>query len=171
MKIDWPDLWNLLEPHKGERFALVRDTVSFTMELIDLERLFVVMSGSKAEQELNTATVEAARGDVLVYGFGLGLILIPMMNKPDVTSVTVVELHQEVLDLVAAQHALNDKVRIVLGDALTYVPDRQYDLIFSDIDTGPDEMNAYPMLGPRMGPFLKPGGQYLQWNNDGRFRA
>ena len=155
--------------------AIIRDVVDNLMLLIDLapDRMFVVMSDSDKEKRFCTEVVEKAHGDVLLLGFGLGFILIPIMNKPEVTSVTVIEINQEVLDLVASQLVLNDKVSIHLADAMTYVPDKQYDVIWFDADISPDQFKQYRSEGvdiylrERMQSYLKTDGVYLEWNNDG----
>ena len=69
------------------------------------------MSDSKPDKESCEKYIYTARGDVLILGFGLGLIIVPIMNKPEVTSVTVLEIEPEVIELVASQIKLNEKVR------------------------------------------------------------
>jgi spermidine synthase len=156
--------------------AIVHDTVADTMLLIDLDELYVVMSDSQAEKEFNREVVEKARGDVLLLGFGLGFILIPIMNNPKVTSITIVEIEPEVIELVASQIILNDKVQIVMGDALLYVPDKQYDIIYFDPDIPSERIteletqhiNTEPVS--HFTPYLKPNGEVICWSDDGRYR-
>ena len=175
----WPKLSEILKPCKGERMAVVYDTVTTNMLLIDLapDRMFVVMSDSVAEKEMCEEAVKQARGDVLLFGFGLGLILIPIMNKPEVTSVTVVEINPEVLSLVASQLDLNDKVKIVQMDAHYYEPSQKFDFIWWDIDVSGEQVTAYEESGistnfeARTRSWLKPDGVYLEWCDDGRYRS
>jgi hypothetical protein len=170
--IEWPKLSQTIKPVRGQHIAVVWEPMADIMQLIHLDQLFVIMSDSKPDKLSCEKYVYAARGDVLILGFGLGLILVPIMNKPEVTSVTVVELEQEVIDLVASQISLNEKVRIVQGDALLYVPDRHYDLICWDIDPLPARIEELERAGmntepeTKYRPYLKPGGQVLLWNGD-----
>ncbi len=60
----------------------------------------LMMSDTPAEQRSNRWFVSMAAGDVLIAGLGLGMVLIPVLRKRDVQSVTVIEKHQGVIDLV-----------------------------------------------------------------------
>jgi spermidine synthase len=170
--IDWPRLSKIIKPCRGKRIAVVHEPMADFMQLIDLDQLFVVMSDSKPDKKSCEKYVRAARGDVLILGFGLGLIVIPIMKKPEVKSVTIVEIQPEVVKLVASQIPLNKKVKIVMGDALLYKPDRKYDCIFYDVDPPQKRLTELEMQGistepeSHYRPFLKPGGEVLVWNGD-----
>ena len=47
----------------------------------------LMMSDGDAEHRSNIQAVHKARGDVLIAGLGIGMILIPILRKPEVTSV------------------------------------------------------------------------------------
>lgn len=164
-----PRMRELLKPCRGERFALANDVVTGDMLLVDLERLYVVMSDSKYEWELNRAIIERARGDVLSLGFGLGFILQLLMQNPAVTSITVIEKEQEILDLVASQLELGGKVRIVLGDALEWTPDMVFDVIYDDCDYSAEDIERVELSGVtsdnqrRLAPWLREGGEFIRW--------
>lgn len=170
---NWVKMSTLLKPRLGDRFALVRDNIDDVMLLINLNNLLVVMTDNETEKRLCKIAVEKARGDVLVIGFGLGMILIPMMKKPEVNSVTVLEIEQEVLDLVASQLKLNEKVNIVLADALDWQTDRKFDFIWSDADFSPESSQNYfwhdsnyskvEFASMRFKSWLKDGGTYLEY--------
>src|SRR5678815_2245408 len=51
----------------------------------------VVMSDTPAEAHENNRFYEMATGKVLINGLGLGFVLQAILNKPDVTHVTVIE--------------------------------------------------------------------------------
>jgi len=160
---------NLLKARAGERFALVNDVVTGDMVLVDLQHLYIVMSDSTYEQELNREIIEKARGDVLSLGFGIGFILQPLMANPAVTSITVIEKEQEVLDLCMAQLKLDPKVRVILADALEWIPDRMFDVIYDDCNYMPgniqrvEEAGGISDNGRRLSPWLKEGGEYIRW--------
>ncbi len=71
----------------------------------------VMMSDTDMELRTNREPVRDARGDVLIGGLGLGMITLPILLNPAVTSVTVIELSQDVIDLVEP-HLRNSHSRI-----------------------------------------------------------
>ena len=76
----------------------------------------VVMSDTSMEKRTNSRFCTDAHGDVLIGGLGIGMILLSIQDKQSVKSITVIEKHQEVIDMVAPQLPLNDKVKIIQGD-------------------------------------------------------
>ena len=163
MAVTWTKMAGVLKPKVGDNFALIFDFLENNILLIDLKRGRIVMSDSGYLQKLYAPVVEAAHGDVLLLGFGMGFTLLPIMNKPEVTSVTVVEREQEILDLCASQLKLNDKVRITLDDAITYEPDMMFDLINDDCDYEPIEFkfDPYSYNKERLKQWLKPDGMFM----------
>ena len=61
-------------------------------------------------------------GDILIAGLGIGMIHIPLLDSDDVTSVTVVEREQDVIDLVWEDCAKDDRFTIVHADIHTWEP-------------------------------------------------
>lgn len=78
--------------------------------------------------------LEAAAGDVLLTGLGLGCLVRGLLARPAVRSVTVLELHAEVVALVAPHHA-DPRVEIVRADALAWEPPagRRWDAAMLDL--------------------------------------
>src|SRR5690349_4219937 len=66
-----------------------------------------MMSDTLYERQTNQIFLDSAKGDVLILGLGIGLIVYPIMNKANVTSIKIVELHQEVIDLILPQRSFN----------------------------------------------------------------
>lgn len=96
----------------------------------------VMMSNTQMEYRTNVKIVEAAHGDVLIAGLGIGMILEPMLQNPKVTSITVLEREQDVFDMVAghfSEELASGKLRIVMADVFTWEPDRRYDFVYHDI--------------------------------------
>jgi hypothetical protein len=75
--------------------------------------------------------VELATGRVLVTGLGLGLVALLVANKPEVTSVTVVENNDSVIKLFLMQGFDLTKINIVQQDVLSYTDDT-FDSILLD---------------------------------------
>jgi len=165
------DVSRYLQPMMGKRFSLVMERPGhvglFDVNFPGRE----IMSNSEMEKRSNAQIIQEARGDVLIAGLGIGMILLPIMNKPEVTSIEVVELHQEVIDLVAPQLPLNSKVRIIHSNIMHFVPEHSYDVMYFDtVYEGlclPDELkersNGESYLGDsqlvhKFSSFLKLGG-------------
>jgi hypothetical protein len=76
----------------------------------------------------------AAEGDVLLTGLGLGCLVRGLLGVPAVRSITVLELHADVLGLVGP-HYRDPRVTLVHADALTWTPPsgRRWDCAMFDI--------------------------------------
>jgi len=126
----------------------------------------VVMSDTDMEKRTNAEFIIRAHGDVIVGGLGIGLILLAIQDKEDVTSITVIEKNMEVISLVMPYLGphLNKKVKVEYGDVFTWRPPkgRRYDCIYMDIwpfinrDVYEEEMVP---LKRRYGHYLKPLSQ------------
>lgn len=165
MKIVWPDL-NAIIPegmignHQIEHFEITPETHQRLRDGLIPPGKYVrllrsnwakdgqpmwndaecLMSNTLMEEETNKAFVLAASGDVLIAGLGIGFALIPVLLKPEVTSVTVVEISNDVRMLVEPylRVALGRRAEIltaVTGDIHEWSPPRgsRYDTIWIDI--------------------------------------
>lgn len=93
----------------------------------------LVMSETPMEHRTNSDFVLDANGDVLIGGLGLGMIILAIQDKENVSSITVVERSQDVIDAVAHQLPLNNNVKIICDNVFTYKPSSKYDCIYMDI--------------------------------------
>ncbi|WBC28481.1 methyltransferase [Thiohalocapsa phage LS06-2018-MD03] len=114
--------------------------------LRDLNKGEIVMSDSWMEQDTNIKIVRAAHGHVLVAGLGIGMILLALQDKPNVKSITVVEISQELHDFIRPNLILNDKVDIVISDIHDYKAPRVFDFVYCDIWNGISGYNLDEML-------------------------
>ena len=92
----------------------------------------IIMSDTYLERSTNNEVCQQANGNVLIAGLGIGLILTRILPKPEVTTVTVIEKSQAIIDLVAAHHA-HPKLQVLLGDVFEYEAPQRYDTIYFDI--------------------------------------
>jgi hypothetical protein len=115
----------------------------------------LLMSDTSMEKRTNSRAVFEATGDVLIFGLGIGMVAVAIACKPEVTSVTIVELEQDVIDLVephlrAKLGALSSKLKVVRGDAFTWKPekDAQFSTIWFDIwsDQSPEDFPDFKRL-------------------------
>jgi len=102
----------------------------------------IMMSDTPYEARSNRDIIEAARGKVLIAGLGMGMVLVPILQNPAVTSVTVVEKNNNVIKLVYKSlvengpFTPNEKMKLVLvpGDIFDFKPKPDsYDIIYFDI--------------------------------------
>ena len=104
--------------------------------------------------------IAAAHGKVVTFGLGLGYFAYMASEKPEVTSVTVIEKSPDVIRLfekyILKQFKHADKIRIVNADAFEYaehtMPRENFDYAF--VDTWRDSSDGEPMY-KRMKPLEK----------------
>jgi len=95
----------------------------------------VMMADTEMERRTNRPFLRNANGDVLIAGLGLGMIIMAIQDNDNIDSITIIEIEQEIIDLVAVQLPLNDKVIIIRDDILTWKPQNgiKFDTIYFDI--------------------------------------
>lgn len=112
----------------------------------------VIMSNTPMETLTAQEAVDSARGNVLVNGLGLGMVIEAMLHKDEVRRITVVELDKHVLKLVGptvtgVAHALGKELSLVHADAEAYEPPagERYDYVWHDIWDQIDDDNLPQM--------------------------
>ncbi len=97
----------------------------------------VWMSDSKMERDTNRDFIQNARGDVLIAGLGMAWTIGQIQNKEEVTSITVVELDDSLIEFIKKEKDLNDKVKIIHQDIWKFLDEQRgqttYDIIWLDI--------------------------------------
>lgn len=100
----------------------------------------LVMSDTPMEISDHLSFIYRAKGHVLINGLGLGMCLQAVLENPEVTKATVIEISQDVIDLVAPhyQNKYGDRVEIICADAFEWKPPKgaQYGAIWHDIFDG-----------------------------------
>lgn len=137
----------------------------------DLKDRTVWMSTHEAEKETQAEFVAAAKGRVLIAGFGLGLVTDAVLAKPNVTEVVVVELNGEVIRLMnpfingLRRKGQTRRLRIVCRSIFDYKPSVPFDAIYFDIWPTISAMNLTDMIKLRrqFAPHLSPGGWIGCW--------
>lgn len=124
----------------------------------------VVMSDTQMEKRTNREFCVSAHGDVLIGGLGIGMVLLAVQDEDRVRSITVIEKYQDVIDLVAPQLPLNDKVQIICADVFDWKPPKgtQYDCVYMDIW---DYINK-KVYNEEMKPLKRKWGHYLKPKED-----
>ena len=97
----------------------------------------LMMSDTSMERQSNCEFVRRAHGRVLVAGLGLGLILFPLVDRPEVEHITVIEKYQDVIDLVgpSLKEKFGDRLEIVCADIFDWRPTKgtKYNVIYFDV--------------------------------------
>ncbi|MBR1951862.1 MAG: hypothetical protein IKA32_04760 [Lentisphaeria bacterium] len=129
----------------------------------------IIMSNTPAEIGGHMEFYHAATGRVMIGGLGIGMILEAVLKKPEVTSITVIEKEQEIIDLVSPFYANEEKIKIVCGDVFSpqdyLAPGTKFDRLYFDIW---DTINAdnYPEmkdLNIKWRKYKAPGGKAYFW--------
>ncbi len=94
----------------------------------------LVMSDTPAEKNDHYIAYYKAKGHCLVNGLGIGMFIKNLLAKDDVTKVTVVEISQDLIDLIAP-HYQDPRLTIICADALDYQPPKgeRYGMVWHDI--------------------------------------
>lgn len=136
---------SLLKPSKAGSAELAFFTITHLMSEKhrdgippgDYVRLLIngrtIMSNTPMEYLTNLEFIQNCYGDILVAGLGMGMVLMEIVDKPDVRSVTVIEKNQDVIDLVQPQLPLSGKVRIINADIYNFSTPKMFDYIYFDI--------------------------------------
>lgn len=134
----------------------------------------VMMSDAPYEARSNRDIIEGARGNTLIAGLGMGMILVPILRNPKVESVTVVEKNHDVIKLVYKPLMENSpltneqKMKLVLvpGDIFEYRPAKDYfDVVYFDIwpTISPKNLDDAAILKRKFRKSLKAGGWMGVW--------
>lgn len=96
----------------------------------------VVMSDTDMEKTSNVHVIKNAHGHVLIAGLGLGMIILPLLEKQEVEHITVIEKNPDVIKLVYP-HIECDKLTVINADIFEWKPDKssKFDCIYFDIWT------------------------------------
>ena len=102
--------------------------------LLKASCLMPIMQNSDAEYVEHQWLWDNATGDVLIGGLGIGMCHQPLVDNDAVTSVTIIELEQDVVDLVWDDCAKDDTFSVVVADFETWTPpeDSSFDTIWGD---------------------------------------
>jgi hypothetical protein len=104
---------------------------SYTL-YVDSEEFMATNVKSSEQIRQFYSSYDLAKGDVLLTGLGFGILPLWAASKPGVTSVTVVEKSQGVVDLFLANNQLPSNMTIEVCDAYEYKTSRYFDCILLD---------------------------------------
>ena len=131
----------------------------------------LMMSDTLLERRSNREVVINSRGDVLIAGLGLGMILHPILARAEVRSVTVIEKYQDVIDLVRPTLPA-EKLTIICADIHQWMPEKtaRFSTIYFDIwpNICTDNLEAIKQLHRRFRKYLlRDGGEWMgSWQHE-----
>lgn len=109
-------------------------------------------------------------GNILVAGYGLGIIQKYLTENKNVTSVTTIEKHVEVINICKKEYG---KIygNIIDSDFYTYdnsIINDKWDCVIGDIwdDIIPEQLPKYIKFKEQALTMLKPNGKLLGWGKD-----
>src|SRR3989344_1739483 len=82
------------------------------------------------ERELQQELAEQAYGNVLIAGYGFGIVQEYLAKNKKVTSITTVEKYSEVIDYCKRKEIVGE---IIFGDFYTISPSKEFDCVIGDI--------------------------------------
>lgn len=140
-------------------------------------RLFVDgtlwMTDAEFECWTNRDFCREAYGDVLIAGLGLGLILPPLLQNDEVSSVTVLEISPDVIAAIEPIYR-HKKLTVILADVNTFSPlKRAFDCVYFDIWADVPNSDQKPQiqaLKKRYRTSLKSGGRTAAWCERNAYR-
>lgn len=125
----------------------------------------LMMTNTLFERATAYPFLKRARGDILITGLGIGMILLPLLMNHRYTSITIVEKSQDVIDLVGPRFNW-PKVEIICADAFDWHPNgKRFDTIWHDIwpTISEESLPEITKLKRRYGQWLKKGGWQGAW--------
>lgn len=118
------------------------------------------------EQELQQDLARQTFGDVLVAGYGLGIISKFILENPKVKSVVSVENNPAVIEAMQKLGPIYGE--IIIHDFLKLPEDKKYDCVVADTWAEIDArfLDEYIRNKNKALKLLKPNGQFLGWGKD-----
>lgn len=127
-----------------------------------------MMSDHESEIITNQKFIDSAKGDVLIFGLGLGLIVFPLLKEKDINEIIIVELDEGLIEMVSPIikfFGSSNKFKIIKGNCFSWNTDRKFDTIYFDIWEVIDEKSFGEMeyLQSKYRRNLKEGGWMDSW--------
>ena len=129
-----------------------------------------IMQDTEAEYSEHDWLMSRLSGDILIGGLGIGMINIPLLASSDITSVTIVEKNQDVIDLVWDNCPKDDRFTLIHADINTWTPPEgsSWDVAWFDTWLTFDESNSdyITRMNDRYGSYVSEINGW-EWSTDG----
>jgi len=123
------------------------------------------------EDKIQKGLAEQASGDVLVVGYGLGLVHKHLLENKKVSSITTIEKYEEVIEACKSA-GLPIIGGVMIGDFLLEKGESTFDCVIGDIwtDIVPSELNTYKAFKNKALEYVPKSGivddKILAWGKD-----
>lgn len=160
---EWKEDSSYGDPQMDENYKIYTEVGKKYMKLIQNEDGFCMMSDHPHERITNQNFINAAKGDVVIFGLGIGLIILPLLEAKEITSILVVEKDKGLIDSILPTIKKQDTrgiLKVVHGDAFNYFEElnvEKFDTIYFDIWQNVDQTayNQMMTLHKAYYPFLR----------------
>ena len=98
----------------------------------DNKQLMALSTKTLREYKEQYSSYDLAYGDVLMSGWGFGLAPCWIANKPQVSTVTVIERYPQIVNIFKRSNQIPKNVHIIYDDVKTYKTSNKYDCVFLD---------------------------------------
>ena len=119
------------------------------------------------EDKLQKQIADQAYGDVLVAGYGLGLVQKYLFENPKVKSVLTIELLPEVVN---ENNKIFNKLygEVIFEDFSNFKSTKKYDCVIGDIwvEISKDSLKDYIKFKERAKSLIKENGRIFGWGQD-----
>jgi S-adenosylmethionine/arginine decarboxylase-like enzyme len=119
------------------------------------------------ERQSQKNIADAAYGEVLVAGYGLGLVQKYLLENPNVKLVVTTE---KIPKVIKECKRVYGKIYgdVLIDDFFTYPEDNQFDCVIGDIwaDVLPECLGEYKNFKDKANGLIKEGGKILAWGGD-----
>jgi len=119
------------------------------------------------EVEAQREIASQARGEVLVAGYGLGIVQRLMSDNDRINSILTIEKHPEVLEECRKTYG-RTYGRIIIEDFFNYQCEERYDCVIGDlwIDQSKKDLETFSQFKKKANTLIKNNGQILGWGFD-----
>lgn len=122
----------VMEEILGQPFSDYPSELSDDYTFLYHDDIKFVMSDNHHEYDSHQSLWNNMTGNILIAGLGVGMVNHKLILEPNVTSVTIVEKHQDVINLVWDHCPKDSRFTLVHSDIHTWTPDKNYDLGWFD---------------------------------------
>lgn len=127
---------------------------------------YLWMWDTPQERKLQKELAKKAFGDVLIAGYGFGILQKYLLKNPKVESITTVEKYKEVIEKMKKFGRIYGK--IIIGDYYDLPEEKKFDCIIGDIwpDIDSKFLEDYVRFKRKAKKLLKKNGRILAWGQD-----
>lgn len=127
---------------------------------------YLWMWDTPQERSMQEDLAKQCFGQVLIAGYGLGILNRALLKNPKVKSITTVELNPNLIKLLAKSEKIIGE--IIISDFYDLPESKKYDCVVGDIwpDIDAKFLGDYLKFKLKSGKLLKKNGKILAWGKD-----